>query len=226
MSALRYFAPVLAVIVLGMAALLIAAGNVQHETVELATVYDSPASPQYIVDGKAIGDELQYPDHPAGCEIVALQNALEAFGIEKSFDDTFALFDKSDSDFVNAWWGDPDTEGAAYPPAMVEAVERAGLYARDMTGETLEGIADAVETHGGVAIIWYTTDLEPPRWTGWKVDGWEMYANEHVAVVYHMAGDMLYISDPIRGLTAMEVGEFNELWEACGSMGVAVYEKQ
>lgn len=226
----------LGIVIFGMIALLGIAGcsDLHVSDPELATVYDSPAEEStepktVIVDGMAIGDTLQLPEYPAGCEIVTLMNALEHFDIEMTFDETYALFDKSTIDFVNAWWGDPYTQGAAYPPAMVNAAKRAvagtDIQVRDMTDETLEGIFDTVVTRGGVAIIWYTTDHESPRWTSWEVDGYYMYENEHCAVVYFMSNGTLYISDSLEGLISMEVSEFNKLWEACGSMAVAMYEE-
>lgn len=192
------------------------------EPVELATVYDSPAEVESEVG--RVGSMTQ-EDYPAGCEIVSLINALHTFGIDYSFGQAYGLFDHSDSDFVNAWWGDPYVMGAAYPPAMVEALERglAGtdIDVRDMTGETLEGFADAFQD-GGVCIAWVTTDDAPPEWTGWVVDGYEMYANEHCVVVYDLSDDGVSIMDPLHGDRLMDTAEFNEIWTACGSMAVRI----
>ena len=189
---------------------------------ELATVVDSPAEDRAEVG--AVGTATQ-EEHPAGCEIYALMNALQKFGIEYDFDETYSFFDRSDDNFVVAWWGDPDTEGAAYPPAMVTAAKRAlrgtAIEARDMTGETLEGIHDAIDG-GGVAIVWVTTDDGMPRWTDWWCGAYRMYANEHCVVVYDISDEGVYIMDSLAGERVIAASAFNEIWQACGAMGVSI----
>lgn len=173
-----------------------------------------------------VGCMLQLPDYPTGCEVVSLVNALHAFGVEASFDEAYALFDKSDHDYVHAWWGDPyGSGGAAYPPAMEEAASRALLgtpcRAEDVTGCGLQGIADVIQS-GGVVIAWTTTDGGMPVWSGWEVEGWPMYANEHCIVVYGIRDGEVLCSDPLRGLTSAPLGEWYAVWDACGQMAVAI----
>lgn len=199
---------------------------------ELAIVHDPPAGSSepesVVVDGLPIGNHSQLPDYPAGCEIVSLMNALEHFDIHKTFDETFYYFNKSNVDFVNAWWGDPHIEGAAYPPAMTTAATRAvegtGIQVQDITGETIDDIRDIISREG-VVLIWYTTDYGPPRWTNWEVDGYHMYDNEHCAVVYFMTDDDVCISDPLNGSISMNISDFDTLWKSCGSMAVAMYKE-
>ena len=184
----------------------------------MATVYDTPAP-------ASVPEALDQSEHAAGCEVICLQSALGAIGYERSFDEVYALFDHSDADFVTAWWGDPDAEGAAYPPAVERAASRAlagtPWTARDVTGCTLEGIADATGS-GGLAICWFTTDYAYPRWSGWTVGDWEMYANEHAIVVYDVSGGNVCAMDPLQGLVAMSAGTFDDIWTACGSMAVEI----
>lgn len=211
-------------VLIGMAVLIWLAGSVTETTQRepMPIVSDSPAEDRAEVG--AVGTATQ-EDHMAGCEVYALMNALQKFGIELSFEEAYGLFDKSQDDFVTSWWGDPDIEGAAYPPAMVTAAERAldgtAIQVRDMTGETLEGVHDAIEG-GGVAIVWVTTDDSLPVWTGWVVDGYEMYANEHCVVVHGIDGEGVRIMDSLKGDRVMDTGVFNEIWQACGAMGVAI----
>ena len=74
-------------------------------------------------------------------------------------------------------------------------------------------------------IVWTTTDDAMPRWTGWTVDGWEMYANEHCCVVHGLdvEGGAVSVMDPLKGDRRMDIGAFNRIWTACGSMAVAIY---
>lgn len=207
---------------LALGAALLAPGCARGES-GLATVLDSPAEYDQVTGRPE--EVLQMPDHPAGCEICVLQSALGHVGVELTFDEVYELFERSDSDFVHAWWGDPMTAGAAYPPAVEEAASRAlggtGHLASDVSLCSVGELAEMVDG-GAVAICWYTTDYAPPRWTGWYSGGWQMYANEHAILVYDMAGGNVCAMDPLRGYVAMGRETFAGVWEACGSMAVAI----
>lgn len=221
----------MAPILLGMAVLIWLAGCVGGVSQggvaapKLATVTDSPS--KEVDAARAPGQEMQMPDYPTGCEVVALQNALDGFGVNLNFDEVYGLIDKSEDDFVTAWWGSPyGSGGAVYPPGMATAANRAlagsGYVALDATGATLEGIADCLGRRG-LALVWITTDMQPPRFTGWDIGKWRMYDNEHCAVVYDMHDGLLFLQDPLHGDVSVPVGEFQEVWEACGSMMVTIY---
>ena len=198
-------------------------GCVQHPSDELATVYDAPAETQ--TEAGRVGTMTQEL-YPAGCEVVSLINALHTFGIDLDFEHAYGCFDKSDWDFVNAWWGDPYTEGAAYPPAMVTAARRAlqgtAIQVRDMTGCSVEDLTGVLDG-GGVIIVWATTDDALPRWTEWEVDGWRMYANEHCAVLHGLEDGIASVMDPLKGDRRISADVFEEIWTACGSMAIAIY---
>lgn len=193
-----------------------------HQSTDLATVYDSPA--ETVAEVGSVGTMTQ-EDYPAGCEVVSMINALHTFGINLSFGEAYGMLDHSDWDFVHAWWGDPYIEGAAYPPAMVDALGLAladtEIDARDMTGETLEGFVDTFQA-GGVVIAWVTTDGAMPRWTDWEVDGYRMYSNEHCVVAFDISDDGVDIMDPLSGERVIDTATFNEIWTACGSMAVRI----
>lgn len=181
--------------------------------------------PVIIVEGRIPGDYNQFPEYPAGCEVVSLQNTLCAFDVDLTFEETYALFDKSDSDFVYHWWGNPKVEGAAYPPAMVIAANRAldgtEFSAMDITGCSFAEIEEYTG-QGKLVITWYTTDGKSPRWTDWSVNGYRMYGNEHCVVVYATYRDDVYISDPIHGMIDVDITEFDNIWQECGAMAVVV----
>lgn len=189
---------------------------------ETSASLDSPAESERTAERP--GEVLQMPDHPAGCEICALQSALGHIGVDLTFDEAYRLFERSDSDFVNAWWGDPMIEGAAYPPAVTEAASRAldgsGHYASDASLCTIDELAEMIDD-GAVSICWVTTDYAAPIWTGWYCDGSQMYSNEHAILVYDISGDV-YAMDPLRGYVAMGRETFADIWRACGSMAVVI----
>lgn len=210
------------VLMVGCIALLHLAG-----CVDLSIPTEKPEEPVVIEEERVPGDHMQLPDYPAGCEIVTLQNALEAFGVDLTFDETYALFDHSDSDFAYAWWGDPYTQGAAYPPAMLNAVNRAlesrGYIALNISGGNLEDIFHYVIEKDGLVIVWYTTDYELPRWTDWVIDQYQMYKNEHCVLVYDIADTDAHVMDPLKGDVDIPLKDFRKIWEACGALAVAVY---
>lgn len=168
---------------------------------------------------------LQMPDHPAGCEIVSLQSALSAFGLDYSFDELYDLFSKSDNDFVTSWWGDPDSEGAVYPPAVEDVGERvlSGTpYDIDnVTGCSFDFLLTAVES-GENCLLWITTDDQYPDWSGITVGDWEMYTNEHCVVMYGFDDDEVLLMDPLQGYRSVDLDALQDLWESCGSMAVVI----
>lgn len=178
-----------------------------------------------IIEGRIPEDYNQLPEYPAGCEIVSLQNTLCAFGVDLTFEETYALFDKSNSDFVYHWWGNPETEGAAYPPAMVAAANRAldgtEFSAMDITGCSFAEI-EKYTGQGKLVISWYTTDGNSPRWTDWSVNGHMMYENEHCVVVYATYDGKVYFSDPMYGMVDIGMDMFDKVWQECGAMAVVV----
>lgn len=214
---------VLVIVAVGMAALLYVAGKVDTG----APVEEE--EPVVIYDSRIPGSMLQNPDYPAGCEIVTLVNALDGYGVHVSFDEAYAAFDKSDDDFVSAWWGDPYTEGAAYPPAMVAAANRlldgTAYEATDISGASRSELEWHVE-HGSIVIAWHTTDGLRPCWTGWVVDYEEMYSNEHCMAVYAVSDGLVHVSDPLVGLMGVDEGSWMDVWEQCGSMAVAIVERE
>lgn len=204
----------------GFAILLALAGCVNQdmqtsEDPELAT----------IVEQRIPGDMMQMPDYPAGCEIVSLINTVKAFGVYLTFEEAYQCFDISINDFVNAWWGDPYTVGAAYPPAMTNALNRAldgtPYHAVNLSFGTIEDIFEYVK-HGGLIVAWFTTDYEQPRFTDWVIQEYRMYQNEHCIVVYDISGGEVKFMDPLQGNMSMDVSEWKSIWTACGTLTVGV----
>lgn len=193
----------------------------------LGNVYTDLAEPGAYTASQSVGEALQMPDYPAGCEPISLTIMLHAYSYDIGMPEIMRYFDRSDTDFVHAFWGSEYSEGAAYPPAVVEAANRyllmqgSSLEARDITG-AYWGTIEAMIGDGVPVMVWTTTDFKSPVWSGWDVDGWPMYANEHCVVVYGQDGSTLYVSDPLEGLITRPMGEFARIWEQCGSMAVAL----
>lgn len=179
----------------------------------------------------SVGIALQNPDYPAGCEPMSLCILLKSYSYDAVMPDIMECFDITEDDFVNGYWGDVYSVGAAYPPAVVTAANRylaeqgSRLEANDISGYSWDYIKTLV-TDGKPVMIWCTTDYQPPVYVDWEIDGEYMYANEHCVVLYGAENGAAYISDPLRGLIEVPEDEFGTLYGLCGSMAVCLNIKE
>lgn len=196
----------------------------------------SAAEPVSSVDPRSaaqIEELLQYPELPAGCESVALACVLRSMGFDASgteIVDEYLAIDPTCTDFVTSFAGDPYWGGGTLPPAIVDAANAylaaqgdaaSGLAARDLTGLSYENLL-VIVGKGYPVLVWTTMYGEEPAFTGEVVDGWSWYFNEHCVVLYGIEGSEVLVSDPLEGLVKRDTSEFGYLYEACGSMAVAI----
>lgn len=180
-----------------------------------------------------IEELLQYPELPAGCESVALACVLRSMGFDASgaeIVDGYLAIDPTCTDFVTSFAGDPYWGGGTLPPAIVDAANAylaaqgdaaSGLAARDLTGLSYENLLMIVG-EGYPVLVWTTMYGEEPAFTGEVIDGWSWYFNEHCVVLYGVEGSEVLVSDPLEGLVRRDATAFGYLYEACGSMAVAI----
>ena len=192
-----------------------------------STVYTRLTEPGAYTASQSVAEYMQLPDYPAGCEPVSLCILLESYEYEASMPGIMDFFVRSQSDFVHAYWGSEYSEGAAYPPAVVEAANRylseqgARIEARDITG-TYWGTIEALIGEGKPVMCWVTVGYNWPIWSDFYSGDWRMYANEHCVVLYGLDGSTAYVSDPLEGLIEVDAGTFADVWIRCGSMAVFI----
>lgn len=174
----------------------------------------------------SVGVYIQMPDYPAGCEPASLSLLLKSYSYEANIDELMGYFDLTTDDFVHGYWGSIYSEGAAYPPAVVEAANRylseqgSRLEAREITGYNWDAIERLI-FDGKPIMMWCTTDYAYPYYLDiWEIDGYYMYANEHCVVLYGVDEENVYVSDPLQGLISYPKEEFERIWVLCGSMAV------
>lgn len=182
----------------------------------------------------SVGELLQMPALPAGCESVALTCVLRSMGFDLGLTDIvdgYLDIDPTRSDYVTGFGGDPRTGGGALPPAMVTAANRylaaqgeQGIEARDVTGTSFDGLLAQV-SEGRPVLVWTTMYMADPAFTGYERDGWRWYSNEHCVVLYGVDGEDVLVSDPLEGLVRRDAAQFQRLYEACGSMAMALYTR-
>ena len=189
------------------------------------SIYADLTQPGTYTASQSVGEALQLPDYPAGCEPVSLTIMLDAYSYDIGMPGIMLYFKRSDNDFVDAYWGSEYTEGAAYPPAVVYAADRylmnqgSKLEAVDLTGSGWDAIEWLIE-EGQPVMCWVTVGYHWPIWSDWEVDGWRMYANEHCVVLYGLEDGKAKVSDPLEGMIEVDAEQFRDVWERCGGMAV------
>ncbi len=183
-----------------------------------------------------VPSRLQYPELPTGCESVALTDVLLFFGYEL---ETSEIADEwlplSDSDFVNAFLGDPHrADGhACMAPGIVTAARSyleahgSSLEVEDATGMTFEELLATV-SEGHPVIAWCTIDLAE---TGDSYDvSWQegreyhLFPNSHCVVVsgYDIDAGIVYVSDPLVGTTSYDMATFATRYYELGAQAIVI----
>lgn len=176
----------------------------------------------------------QLPELPAGCESVALVNLLRFYGFDvgktEIADDWLAT---SDSDFVNAFLGDPYSVdgGTCMAPGLANAADAylsahgSGLRAVDATGSSFSQVLAAVDA-GAPVIVWCTVDMEEPgdAYASAYVDGFEyrFLQPSHCVVVsgYDLDAGFVYASDSLAGQVAYPLNVFAERYYQLGAQAL------
>lgn len=232
-SALRYSATALAVM---LAATLVLNGAMgQESSVKCAEgavlpkgVAVSQEPPDYASQVEVL---YQYPLFPSGCEAHSLAMILRAYGYNADpaeLIDRYMPTDPTWSDYVHHFAGDARGAGSAMPPAVVACAQAyvqangGGETVDDLTGSSWEDILDIVQ--GGCPVaLWTTLDMSAPQFTGAVQEGYSYYSNLHCVVLYGIgdSGTVL-VADPIGGYREYPREDLAWIYEACGSMALAV----
>lgn len=178
----------------------------------------------------------QNPALPTGCESVALTDALVYRGYDLGVTDIADNWlPLSETDFVNAFMGDPhSTEGnSCMAPCIAQtasaylAAQGSTLTAEDATGMTVESMLETVAA-GTPVIAWCTIDLvEPgqPYAVAWQDNrAYELYDSSHCVVVsgFDLDASVVFASDPLEGRTSYDLALFASRYYELGAQAVVV----
>ncbi len=170
----------------------------------------------------------QYPELPTGCETTSLAMLLNYYGIyADKVDIAREHLPKQEfywqdgqlygADFRTTFAGDPEDENSygCYAPCIVTAgnsyLEACGssYRAEDVSGQELETLLTNYIDNDMPVLIWITYgDLHEPAWTTtWLTPSGEQvqwYSWEHCTVLtgYDYDEGLIYVSDPIYGITS------------------------
>lgn len=162
---------------------------------------------------------LSQEGYPTGCESVTSVMALQYAGVDVSVDDFIdnylrigTYYEEDGQYFGNSPYyyfiGDPRTGSGfgCFAPVIHDALsEAAGTdRVRDLTGMTLEGIAEGYIAEGIPVIIWATINMQPSyeggRWT--ILETGKRYtwpAEEHCLLLVGTDKEYYYFNDPEEG---------------------------
>lgn len=168
----------------------------------------------------------QYEVLPAGCEIMSLCVVLRSMGYDVDPMDLADNYVDMSGTFPTGFSGSPYTNGGALPPCIVTAGEAwldgnaQGYHAHDTTGSPFDALAALVE--GGYPVsIWTTEGMVAPSDIE-SYEGYTWFWPEHCITVYGVDEDQVFVCDTIYGMMEYSRAEFIEIYEACGSMSVAI----
>ncbi|MGN0587653.1 MAG: C39 family peptidase [Oscillospiraceae bacterium] len=189
---------------------------------------------------------LQNPELPTGCEITSLTMLLNYIGFKA---DKLVLADKylpkgeyRASDPYKVFVGDPRFTFAygCYSNPIVEAAEKylaeydkkSVWEVRNITGCGYDNLYAALDRNCPV-IAWATIDMkEPVRGSEWLIPGTNtMYvwtAREHCVLLvgYDKSKNLVYINDPLKGITSYDKTLFEKRFSQMGSHAVIIIQKE
>ena len=178
----------------------------------------------------------QYPELPTGCESVALTNVLLSYGFDlQKTEIADQWLPTSDTDFVNAFMGDPRTaEGhSCMAPAIVRAAsaylaaQGSSLEAVDLSGASFESLLQEV-ADGNPVLVWCTIDLQDAgaAYSVANVSGrtYRLFAASHCGVLsgYNLNEGIVQVSDSLAGAVACDLETFAARYFQLGSQAVVI----
>lgn len=179
---------------------------------------------------------LQNPELPTGCEVTALAEVLQFWGFDVCKTELAdEWLPRSESDFVNAFLGDPYSEDghACMAPCIVQAASsylsacESDLAATDMTGISFSEVLGTV-ANGTPVIVWVTIGLEEPSepYLTQEEDGIEysLFAETHcVAVIgFDAAAQTVLVADPLEGQVSYDIDLIALRYQQLGSQAVVI----
>ena len=184
---------------------------------ETLAVFDKPYEWVF-----SYNEDMQLPELPTGCEATAAATLARMNGFYVTKTQVADAMPKSDSDFVNAFLGDPYSEHgwATCAPCVTntlngffEIEER--LAAINLTGTDLFDLPVP-------CAVWATIDMTLPGAPARTSDDYNLFRNTHCVVVTHVGEVAVDIIDPLRGDCQQATDQFIEIYDAMGKQAIYV----
>lgn len=168
------------------------------------------------------GEDMQLPELPTGCEATAAATLARMNGFYVTKTQVADAMPKSDSDFVNAFLGDPHSKHgwATSAPCVTDTLNgffeiEEKLAAINLTGTDLFDLPVP-------CAVWATIDMTAPDDPVRASDGYGLYRNTHCVVLTRVGEVAVDIIDPLRGDCQQPTDQFIEIYDAMGKQAVYV----
>ncbi len=175
-----------------------------------------------------VESQMQSDVMPGGCELVSLDIVLDAMGLNTDIHQVVNDHLNIDGHFATGYSGNPYYAGGGFAEGIANAANSYLLsigstyHAYDLTGKSFN-LVKALVLRGYPVLTWTTMGFVDPDFTGSFDHGREWYSNEHCVVMFGLNDDKVLVSDPMEGFVERDAQRFQEIFEACGSMAVAIY---
>jgi len=186
----------------------------------------------------------QFPELPAGCEIVSMTMLLEFAGFKKTKMEMYEEMPKDTTPIKYGKngkiesWGNPNVGyvGDATPKSKGFGIFHAGLFpllqqyipsAVDLTRKSFHDLEDQIAS-GVPVVVWTTIDFklpQPHNWVTWdtQLGPVQTTFKEHAVLLVGYDEDSVYVNDPASGKAKLKLNKetFVEIWIAMGRQGLS-----
>ncbi len=184
----------------------------------------------------SVGNIIQYPELPTGCETVALTIALNHYGFSLGKTEIADYYMPYGNTYVDTFLGNPhSTDGCgALAPAVTIAANNflishnSTLRAHDLTGMNMDFLYTMIDL-GYPVVLWSTLYAGTPYFDGISqtVDGvryYNWYIPEHCVVLYgyNRSDNTVYISDPNEGYVTRNASWIRNIYDFVGRYAVVI----
>lgn len=183
----------------------------------------------------SVGNTLQLPELPTGCESVALTITLKAYGFNLAKTEIADYYLPYSDDFVVGFRGNPRSNSGlgCWPAAIVTAANNyltshnSSLRGINITGTNFKDLYDYVDK-GIPVIVWASSYMRRPYQSSIYCyhNGVKTYwiTKEHCVVLYgyNKLTNAVYISDPLEGKVTRDANEFENIYNKMGKKAVLV----
>lgn len=181
----------------------------------------------------------QFPSLPNGCEITSLAIVLNYLGFEVSKDtlseDYLPKEKAGKANFFEEFVGEPSNRNSygCYSEAIVTAANNylsdneSEMRAENLTGCKFQEVMMEVK-EGNPVILWGAAyiESEPSFSTEWIVDGeylkWKTNLHCMVLSGYDLNKNIVYVSDPMRGIKEYDLEEFIKRFKQFYSQAIVI----
>lgn len=164
--------------------------------------------------------DLQYPNYPSCSEGVAGATLLRLNGVDIETEEFISKLPISDSDYIYHFLGDPKSPDG-------ETILAPGLtsYINTYLDSTKQAVLMKGTKFSSLPVpclLYVTTSLHKPEFTGKEKDGYKLVSNTHVVTLVSKGEDKCGIIDPMVGLIECDREGLESRYDEMGRQSVYI----